>query len=97
MQTTRGIQQAEAAGQKIKALMDEDNLPYSLFFYTSPYKRSRQTYEAVSEMFAPGQLKGTQEEVQLREQDFGNFQVRHGGCQLRCIATARPHCCRETK
>ena len=69
------MQQAEQAGQKIKEAMDSDGVPYNLFFYTSPYKRSRQTHDSVSSCFAPNQLKGVQEEVQLREQDFGNFQV----------------------
>ena len=69
------MQQAEQAGQKIKQAMDSDGQPYNLFFYTSPYKRSRQTHDSVSSCFAADQLKGVQEEVQLREQDFGNFQV----------------------
>ena len=74
-QTLRGMQQAEQAGKKIKAAMDSDGQPYNLFFYTSPYKRSRQTHDCVRSCFSPDQLKGVQEEVQLREQDFGNFQV----------------------
>ena len=35
-----------------------------------------QTYEGLIQAFKPEQLIGVQEEVQLREQDFGNFQVR---------------------
>lgn len=76
--TLRGMQQAEQAGQKIKQAMDSDGQPYNLFFYTSPYKRSRQTHDSVSSCFAADQLKGVQEEVQLREQDFGNFQDAEG-------------------
>ncbi|KAL0025571.1 hypothetical protein WJX79_002535 [Trebouxia sp. C0005] len=76
--TLRGMQQAEQAGQKIKQAMDSDGQPYNLFFYTSPYKRSRQTHDSVSSCFAANQLKGVQEEVQLREQDFGNFQDADG-------------------
>ncbi|KAL3151110.1 hypothetical protein ABBQ38_012977 [Trebouxia sp. C0009 RCD-2024] len=76
--TLRGLQQAEQAGKKIKQAMDSDGMPYNLFFYTSPYKRSRQTHDSVSSCFAPDQLKGVQEEVQLREQDFGNFQDAEG-------------------
>ena len=86
LQTLRGVQQAEQAGQKIKRAMDSDGQPYNLFFYTSPYKRSRQTHDSVSSCFAADQLKGVQEEVQLREQDFGNFQVS-------CWALV---CCSET-
>ena len=69
------MDQAVKAGQKIKAAMDGDRQPYNLFFYTSPYKRSRQTYDSLRGVFDQNQLKGVQEEVQLREQDFGNFQV----------------------
>jgi hypothetical protein len=84
------MQQAEQAGQKIKQAMDSDGQPYNLFFYTSPYKRSRQTHDSVSSCFAADQLKGVQEEVQLREQDFGNFQVSclhdaHDTKHLACI------------
>lgn len=55
--------------------MDADNKPYRMYFYTSPYKRSHQTYQALAESFAGQNIAGQQEEVQLREQDFGNFQV----------------------
>jgi broad specificity phosphatase PhoE len=76
VQTERGKAQAREAGQKIRRLMEAEGSPYNLFFYTSPYKRSKQTYEEVKRAFAPEQAVGMQEEVQLREQDFGNFQVR---------------------
>lgn len=33
-----------------------------------------QTTEGMVQAFSPDQLLGVQEEVQLREQDFGNFQ-----------------------
>jgi len=35
---------------------------------------SPQTTEGIVQAFSPDQLLGVQEEVQLREQDFGNFQ-----------------------
>ncbi|KAK9810737.1 hypothetical protein WJX73_003928 [Symbiochloris irregularis] len=72
--TDRGWGQARAAGARIKELMEKENKPYRLYFYTSPYKRSLQTYQALAECFSKGQIAGQQEEVQLREQDFGNFQ-----------------------
>lgn len=49
-----------------------------LFFYTSPYLRSKQTYEGIAQAFCPEEIAGVQEEVQLREQDFGNFQDAEG-------------------
>ena len=42
----------------------------------SPYKRSSQTTEGIASCFTEAEIAGFQEEVQLREQDFGNFQVR---------------------
>lgn len=68
LQTERGKLQARAAGKKIRGLMEGDRAPYSLFFYTSPYKRSKQTHEEICSAFDPKHLVGSQEEVQLREQ-----------------------------
>lgn len=48
--------------------MERDGQPYSLFFYTSPYKRSKQTHEEIIKALAPRHVVGAQEEVQLREQ-----------------------------
>ncbi|PSC69919.1 phosphoglycerate mutase [Micractinium conductrix] len=78
--TARGWQQAMSAGDRLKACMDEASgeEPSKLFFYTSPYLRSRQTYEGLAMAFNPDQVQGVQEEVQLREQDFGNFQDAEG-------------------
>jgi broad specificity phosphatase PhoE len=78
--TARGWQQAMSAGDRLRTYMDAANggKPYKLFFYTSPYLRSRQTYEGLAQAFEPEQVQGVQEEVQLREQDFGNFQDAEG-------------------
>ncbi|GIL42901.1 hypothetical protein Vafri_727 [Volvox africanus] len=73
--------QARDAGKRIKELMETDPeraRNYKLFFYISPYKRSLQTYEGISSQFSSHHLLGVQEEVQLREQDFGNFQDEQG-------------------
>ena len=51
---------------------------YRLHFYMSPYKRSRQTCEAIASAFPRGAVTRIQEDVQLREQDFGNFQDAAG-------------------
>ncbi|GAB4814314.1 hypothetical protein N2152v2_001360 [Parachlorella kessleri] len=76
--TAKGWEQALDAGEKLREIMDADGKPYKLFFYTSPYLRSKQTYEGLIQAFKPEQLVGVQEEVQLREQDFGNFQDAEG-------------------
>ena len=51
--------------------------PYKLHFVTSPYTRSRQTYVGLRHAFREDHIAGVHEAVQLREQDFGNFQVPH--------------------
>lgn len=45
VQTERGWGQARAAGARIKELMEKEGKQYRLYFYTSPYKRSNQTYQ----------------------------------------------------
>lgn len=76
--TARGWEQAIEAGETIRQMVDEGGQSHKVFFYTSPYLRSKQTYEGLIQAFEPEQLLGVQEEVQLREQDFGNFQDAEG-------------------
>lgn len=76
--TQRGWDQALVAGERMKALMDGDESPYKVTFMTSPYLRSRQTYEGIVQAFPPEYIAGAVEDVQLREQDFGNFQDAEG-------------------
>jgi broad specificity phosphatase PhoE len=71
---TRRHNQAAEAGRRIKSIIEADGLPYKLFFYISPYKRSKQTCAGVAAQFSPSAVSGVREEPQLREQDFGNFQ-----------------------
>jgi len=72
--TARGREQAAAAGATIRQLFEADGEPYRLHFFMSPYKRSRETAAAIISCLDTDCLAGIQEEVQLREQDFGNFQ-----------------------
>ena len=44
----------------------------------SPYRRKSHTTEALASVFQEDEIAGFQEEVQLREQDFGNFQDQEG-------------------
>ena len=80
--TPKGWRQALQAGERIRQVAEKRGGPGSsvgrLFFYTSPYLRSKQTYEGVAQAFGPHEIAGVQEEVQLREQDFGNFQDAEG-------------------
>ena len=45
-QTLRGLRQAEEAGHKIKRMMESDGVPFRLYFYMSPYRRSSQVCAA---------------------------------------------------
>ncbi|KAI8471238.1 MAG: histidine phosphatase superfamily [Monoraphidium minutum] len=75
-----GHQQAAACGAQIRGLLEAaygPGTPYKLHFVTSPYTRSRQTFVGLRHAFLEEHIAGVNEAVQLREQDFGNFQVPH--------------------
>ncbi|KAH9908026.1 phosphoglycerate mutase-like protein [Xylariomycetidae sp. FL2044] len=78
--TPEGLQQARDAGRRLRALLRPDD---TLQFYTSPYRRTRETTEGILETLTsddpdPSPFKRSNmkvyEEPRLREQDFGNFQ-----------------------
>jgi broad specificity phosphatase PhoE len=73
--TSRGAMQAYDAGKKIKALMGPGE---KVFFYLSPYRRSLLSFETLRKAFKEEEVLGARQEVQLREQDFGNFQDVEG-------------------
>jgi len=73
--TLRGRAQAREAGRNIAQVMPVGS---RLFFYYSPYRRSRETVHGIRSVLPEGMVRGAQEEVQLREQDFGNFQDEDG-------------------
>ena len=72
--TPRGHEQAEHTGQALRDIMDSDGTDYSVFFYISPYRRSKETAIGIAKAFEGRKILGVREEPQLREQDFGNFQ-----------------------
>jgi len=92
LQTERGIGQGKMAGQRIKDYITKDGEEPKLYFYMSPYKRSLQTFEALASSFTRSQIKGCQEEVQLREQDFGNFQAQFAPDAMTACQPARGFC-----
>ncbi|KAI0974819.1 histidine phosphatase superfamily [Xylaria arbuscula] len=78
--TTDGWAQARDAGRRLRAMLRPDD---TLQFYTSPYRRTRETTEGILETLTsddpdPSPFKRASmtvyEEPRLREQDFGNFQ-----------------------
>lgn len=78
--TPEGHQQALEAGRKLRALLRPDD---TLHFFTSPYRRTRETTEGILASLTnddptpspfPRHTIKVYEEPRLREQDFGNFQ-----------------------
>ncbi|KAI1167325.1 histidine phosphatase superfamily [Nemania serpens] len=78
--TSDGWTQARDAGRRLRAMLRPDD---TLQFYTSPYRRTRETTEGILETLTsddpdPSPFKRSNmivyEEPRLREQDFGNFQ-----------------------
>lgn len=78
--TPEGWKQAEAAGLKLRSLLRPDD---TLHFFTSPYRRTRETTEGILNALTssnpapspfPRHTIKVYEEPRLREQDFGNFQ-----------------------
>jgi broad specificity phosphatase PhoE len=78
--TPDGWNQAHDAGRRLRALLRPDD---TLHFFTSPYRRTRETTEGIlstltSDEPEPSPFRRSNikvyEEPRLREQDFGNFQ-----------------------
>ncbi|KAI1000072.1 hypothetical protein K3495_g8128 [Podosphaera aphanis] len=78
--TPEGWTQAYDAGRRLRALLRDDD---TLHFFTSPYRRTRETTEGIlstltSDEPNPSPFRRDSikvyEEPKLREQDFGNFQ-----------------------
>jgi len=78
--TSEGHRQAQDAGRRLRDLLHPDD---KLHFFTSPYRRTRETTEGILESLTsdtpspspfPRHTIKVYEEPRLREQDFGNFQ-----------------------
>lgn len=78
--TPEGHRQAKEAGRRLRDLLRPDD---TLHFFTSPYRRTRETTEGMLESLTsdtpspspfPRHTIKVYEEPRLREQDFGNFQ-----------------------
>lgn len=80
--TQDGWKQADEAGQKLRSLLRPSD---TLHFFTSPYRRTRETTEGILNALTspapdhkpspfPRHTIKVYEEPRLREQDFGNFQ-----------------------
>ena len=78
--TPEGHKQALEAGHRLRAILRPDD---TLHFFTSPYRRTRETTEGILQSLTsddpspspfPRHTIKVYEEPRLREQDFGNFQ-----------------------
>lgn len=78
--TPEGHKQALEAGRRLRAMLRPDD---TLHFFTSPYRRARETTEGILKSLTsddpspspfPRHTIKVYEEPRLREQDFGNFQ-----------------------
>ncbi|KAG2429976.1 hypothetical protein HYH02_013927 [Chlamydomonas schloesseri] len=67
-----GEAQARLLGRRLRPLLAAAGM--HLFVYTSPFLRCSETTRLIAEELGPGLLSGCREAVQLREQDWGNFQ-----------------------
>ncbi|CAH6723906.1 broad-range acid phosphatase Det1p [[Candida] jaroonii] len=81
--TSTGHKQAQDAGKVLRQFLNQDILQcskgqkkQSILFYTSPYKRARQTCDNIIDGIkdVDGVEYSVKEEPRMREQDFGNFQ-----------------------
>lgn len=84
--TERGHEQAERAGKELNSLLKPED---SVLFYTSPYKRARQTLDGLISGIEGTVGYKVHEEPRMREQDFGNFQSSSD--EMEKIWTERAH------
>lgn len=77
--TPHGIEQARAAGCHVRHVVsggsEEATDNWKVYFYVSPYERTRATLREMGRAFGRKRIIGVREECRIREQDFGNFQV----------------------
>lgn len=74
--TENGIRQAVEAGEKLKQVVGEE----SMYFYVSPFWRTRSTFENIVRAFPRNQFQYN-EEPRLREQEWGYLRT-HQELQL---------------
>lgn len=83
--TALGAEQARAAGQRIRDVVAGSG-NWKVYFYVSPYARTRATLREIGRAFPRDRVIGAREECRVREQDFGNFQVEE---RMRAVKETR--------
>ena len=86
--TDVGLGQAQDAGARLRHLISTTSSTNSwrVYFYVSPYARTRSTLRELGRSFTKKRIIGVREECRIREQDFGNFQVEE---RMRAIKRTR--------
>lgn len=76
--TPQGISQAFSTGSRIRHVISSSSSSpdWRVYFYVSPYTRTRSTLRELAKSFSKKRVIGVREECRIREQDFGNFQVQ---------------------
>lgn len=72
--TERGREQARVAGRSIAEHVRRHNGQGKIFFYFSPYLRTRQTLREILHEIDPECIVGMREDPCVAEQQFGNYQ-----------------------
>ncbi len=86
--TKKGREQARLAGKKVASHITPNNIhnntdtiestrSNNIFFYVSPYLRTRQTLREILHEIPSDQILGIREDPRISEQQFGNFQSHH--------------------
>lgn len=72
--TEKGKAQARECGKAIREMIKKDGIEsWKVYFYVSPYRRTRETLRFVGRAFERSRIAGVREEPRLREQDFGTL------------------------
>ncbi|BFG37026.1 hypothetical protein CerSpe_233000 [Prunus speciosa] len=77
--TDVGLAQAHLAGAHLHRVIsdiDTNSPNWRVYFYVSPYERTRSTLCQIGPSFSRTRVIGVREECRIREQDFGNFQAQ---------------------
>ncbi|CAL0308578.1 unnamed protein product [Lupinus luteus] len=74
--TAEGLSQARLAGSHLRSVIASSASNWKVYFYVSPYARTRSTLREIGRSFSKKRVIGVREECRIREQDFGNFQER---------------------
>mmetsp|Transcript_13327 Transcript_13327/g.25011 ORF Transcript_13327/g.25011 Transcript_13327/m.25011 type:complete len:289 (-) Transcript_13327:146-1012(-) len=69
--TEKGKRQSYEAGKELSKIIGNNG---KVFFYYSPYRRTRETLEVLQQHIRKEQIISIREEPRISEQQFGNFQ-----------------------